>query len=847
MVKRIVLFSDGTGNSSASPFKTNVWRVYDALDLSPSAEQITFYDDGVGSSSNSYVAAVTGAVGLGLKDNVLDLYKFLSRQYCDELSDLEKAYPEGVPTEALPKISCFGFSRGAFTIRVLVGLVQSEGLLRETTDAGLDRAAHRAYASFRLKAFHSKNPVVEAARHLSGRARAALDRLRGQGAYDSDDNIPAFGPLSASRPGAKVRFEFIGLWDTVGAYGMPLEEFRVAIDHYIVPLTFADFFICDSVKRLRHALSIDDERDAFTPLAFHDALDRAQERREREKLIAAGVGADDAWAQVPQRCLQLWFAGVHANVGGGYPDDSLAYEPLNWILSEAMRQEAIVCRTRAVEEIARRATAFGKIYDSRAGFSALYRYKPRAIATALRPPDDYCAAHPEIDLAQDALPLVHESVLRRLAAAYDGYAPIALRDKAGVVDAGGRTRHVVHFARHAAECAKMETIVPLDAVVKSLTPPALEQQARIDTAVFWRRFVYQTTIWPLLLLAALPLLDGEVSTPRPPDALVALLPKALAPYVLAAWNGVAQAALEFYSLLAHFLPAWAGVWLDAWKAQPLLAALFIGVFGLSFWWGGKLRTLIGDRSRIAWSPEDAAAPTKKMLERPFDALAAKIMGNRLLCAFWECIVMGVVPTLITVIVIFGAAPTVLDRAAFLVEEAFGGVCAGAAHADAKPLEAPASFTLDTANPCNASGFRLERGRYYTATIVMNGDWFDAQYPADLGGLRWSGLSLEARALYLFAAPAWRRSLRVGWFTPMLRVGAGGFNEFAVEPSRGVSSGVQRRKVTMRFRSRDDGELFAFVNDAYSGLLPIGGLDGWVRHTYSNNRGTATVTVTPSDE
>ncbi len=143
MVKRIVLFSDGTGNSASSPFKTNVWRIYDALDLSPQHNQITFYDDGVGTSSNEYLAAITGAVGIGLKRNVLDIYKFLSRQYHDEILELEKIHGPAIPPELLPTIACFGFSRGAFTIRVLVGLVQSEGLLKHKTDQALEYAARR--------------------------------------------------------------------------------------------------------------------------------------------------------------------------------------------------------------------------------------------------------------------------------------------------------------------------------------------------------------------------------------------------------------------------------------------------------------------------------------------------------------------------------------------------------------------------------------------------------------------------------------------------------------------------------------------------------------------------------
>ena len=68
--KAIVLFSDGTGNSSAKLFKTNVWRMYEAVDLGPASAakrpQISFYDNGVGTSGLRPLAALGGIFGFGL-------------------------------------------------------------------------------------------------------------------------------------------------------------------------------------------------------------------------------------------------------------------------------------------------------------------------------------------------------------------------------------------------------------------------------------------------------------------------------------------------------------------------------------------------------------------------------------------------------------------------------------------------------------------------------------------------------------------------------------------------------------------------------------------------------------
>src|SRR3954454_10145847 len=112
MSKNIILLSDGTGNSSAKLFKTNVWRLFQALDLSDPDEQVAYYDNGVGTSSFKLFAVLGGVFGFGLKRNVIDIYSFCCRTYA-----------EG------DKIYGFGFSRGAFTIRVVAGFIARIGLV----------------------------------------------------------------------------------------------------------------------------------------------------------------------------------------------------------------------------------------------------------------------------------------------------------------------------------------------------------------------------------------------------------------------------------------------------------------------------------------------------------------------------------------------------------------------------------------------------------------------------------------------------------------------------------------------------------------------------------------------
>src|SRR3954447_7948272 len=138
MNRKIILLSDGTGNSAAKVWRTNVWRTFEALDLSGS-DQVAFYDDGVGTSSFKPLAILGGAFGFGLKRNVIDIYKFGCRNYRD---DTDHIYG-------------FGFSRGAFTIRVVGGLILNQGLVSAQNEAELDRKARAAYRQYRRERYHT--------------------------------------------------------------------------------------------------------------------------------------------------------------------------------------------------------------------------------------------------------------------------------------------------------------------------------------------------------------------------------------------------------------------------------------------------------------------------------------------------------------------------------------------------------------------------------------------------------------------------------------------------------------------------------------------------------------------
>src|ERR1043166_1111343 len=167
--KTIVLLADGTGNGAAKLFKTNVWRLYKALDLNdpPAAgqqRQIAYFHDGVGTSTFKPLAILGGVFGVGLKRNVMHMYAFLCRNY-----------------EPGDRIYVYGFSRGAFTARVLASVITTQGILNCPTEDELHRYARDAYRRYRrrykLPLLERKNKTVELANPEETKV-GLVDRLR---------------------------------------------------------------------------------------------------------------------------------------------------------------------------------------------------------------------------------------------------------------------------------------------------------------------------------------------------------------------------------------------------------------------------------------------------------------------------------------------------------------------------------------------------------------------------------------------------------------------------------------------------------------------------------------------
>jgi uncharacterized protein (DUF2235 family) len=352
--RNIVLLSDGTGNSAAKLNKTNVWRLYQALDLGGD-DQIAFYDDGVGTSGFRPLQLLGGAFGWGLSRNVRDLYEFLCRHY-----------------RKGDQIYIFGFSRGAFTARTLAGLIGKCGILdhAETvpihrlpglrrdevlldTHEGLKVGVKLAYKSYRRG--YNDAPVAKIYRRLRDLILGPVpDPETFRRKYSIDRGV--------EQDEERVRIRFVGVWDTVGAVGVPVDELSSMIDNIFYPHRFPDQDLSDKVERACHAIAIDDERYTFHPVLWNER------------------GTADS-----ERISQVWFPGMHSDVGGGYPDNDLAEVALKWMIGQVRqdgkRDGGLRFNAHSLRAIEQRAQPLGKMHDSRRGLGVYYRYKPRRVAS----------------------------------------------------------------------------------------------------------------------------------------------------------------------------------------------------------------------------------------------------------------------------------------------------------------------------------------------------------------------------------------------------------------------------------------------------------------------------------
>ena len=337
-------------------------------------EQVAIYHDGVGTETLKWIRAFAGATGWGLSRNVKDLYAALARVY-----------------RPGDRIYLFGFSRGAFTVRTLAGLIAVCGIPDRgdqnfETNEIFKKAIQRRYSDYRSKyqtllekGFWAIFGRFIQRQSLADKYAAEVRRSRGDKTHLVD---------------------FVGVWDTVDAVGLPLAIADVW-NKVVYAFKFPDGKLNKEVAVGRHALALDEARASFAPVLWNE-----EDFRQ--------AGGDP-------RIKQVWFAGVHSNVGGGYPHQGMSLVALDWMMSEAASLPALGAvpdgeRLRFIPQvrdlISAAADVNGKLYDSRAGLGVYYRWKPRDAEALCR--GRFVPAR------------VHRTVLERIARGTDGYAPGSL-------------------------------------------------------------------------------------------------------------------------------------------------------------------------------------------------------------------------------------------------------------------------------------------------------------------------------------------------------------------------------------------------------------------------------------
>ncbi|MFO7895603.1 MAG: DUF2235 domain-containing protein [Candidatus Cloacimonadales bacterium] len=329
----IIICADGTWNRPEEDvekdFPTNVLKLARAIvPQAGTSQQHVFYDWGLGSYHNSLSA---GATGRGIHKNILDGYRYIVQNYA--------------PGD---QIYLFGFSRGAYTVRALSGLLNNCGILQRS-QARLIASAWKIY----------KNPTAKF--KPSGQAAQKFRR-------------------QYCHPARQVHF--IGVWDTVGALGIPFSLLGLLDSKD----EFYDTKMGSNVEITRHALAIDEKRQDFEPTIWQTR-----------------PGVD---------LKQVWFAGVHADIGGSYPPDKqtgfrAADLPLKWMLEEAAAA-GLQIEPHLTNSLAK--AGLGQLHNSR---QHIYRFKsPRHRALQIK--NIPTKIHPSVQQRYQADPHYRPPQLKKL-------------------------------------------------------------------------------------------------------------------------------------------------------------------------------------------------------------------------------------------------------------------------------------------------------------------------------------------------------------------------------------------------------------------------------------------------
>ncbi|MDF2114865.1 DUF2235 domain-containing protein [Roseiarcaceae bacterium H3SJ34-1] len=751
MAERIVILSDGTGNAASSVWRTNVWRIFQSLDLQSNA-QAAKYDDGVGTSSFLPLALLGGAFGWGLKRNVLDTYKFVCRNY-----------------ESGARLYLFGFSRGAFTVRVLTAFILQQGLVKAQSDAELHDLARKAYRAYRANGYHSIWRIEVPFRWLRDKVISLYDRITRRKSYDRSSNTQV------------PNIEFLGIWDTVAAYGLPVDEMTRGVSDWIWPLRFPDRILNPRVLCARHAVALDDERTTFHPLLWTEQ----NEPGHRET----------PYPVTGERLAQVWFTGMHSNVGGGYPDDALAFVPLYWILEEA-KQRGLVFKSGldadpdTTKWIRSSQDKDGRLYDSRSGLGGYYRYGPRKLA-------DLCN---DVDAGVSIpVPKIHHSVFGRIDSGCNSYAPIGLPEKYAVVAEDGLVA--------APSGGSLET--PAQAAARH------SAQERLWNYVWLRRLAYFATLAATFHLVAFWLFH-PIDRQHEYQSSIRLVS-------------------EMVRAIESLLPRPVHWWADRYAANPEWFLGGIAILAALLFISSSLSGKIKDTMRQIWLSRGATSPVP---DSGLQRIIYNFRSHWLYRAFIRIGRLYVLPFLFALAIAW-VVLTSASHLLFNLADSTGAFCKGTTTSLLAPAGGipPKDIEFDTKSLCAPTGVSVRAGVPYNVLITVETPWKDKSIDTSPAGYGSTSQPFIAQ-LKLRSAVMLRRILFRPWYMLVARVGETGVDEYFLDPV--VFRGTDPAVLTYRsvITPNQSGEVFFYVNDAVIALP-------WVtRFFYWNNAGTAKVRITP---
>lgn len=313
-MRQLVVCCDGTWDTADAktdgvPTPTNVCRLFNALEDQDrnGNEQVKYYHPGIGTGGGMLDKVLGGGLGIGLSRNIKSAYAWLARTY-----------------RPGDDISLFGFSRGAYTVRSLAGMIAACGLPR--FPAGLPPAERWA----------------------------RVDTVYDEGYRPRRERDPQWNKdLEFHDP---VSLRMVGVWDTVGSLGIPdsfgvLNLFDVDSRH-----AFHNTKLSPTIEHARHAVAMDETRAQFAPTLWLDPRHDADSGRTFK---------------------QVWFPGNHRDVGGGHPETGLSDAALRWMISESVKCAGLSYRVGMLAQL--HPNALDVLHDDCTG---VYRYLgpfPRAV------------------------------------------------------------------------------------------------------------------------------------------------------------------------------------------------------------------------------------------------------------------------------------------------------------------------------------------------------------------------------------------------------------------------------------------------------------------------------------